>query len=105
AKTPRKSWWKRTSRAAADPANRNGRLRPGWRREARRAVGVDVPHALVVLTESGREHEARTELVHARNLVREGHPAGDLLGEFMYERFDLREEAEHLLVHAASLRG
>src|SRR6266508_6536723 len=52
-------------------------LRPRRRREARRAVRVDVPEALVVCAESGGEHEAGTKLVHACDLVGEGHAVRD----------------------------
>src|SRR2546426_6681816 len=86
-RTSRKSWSKRTSRASADPANRNDPLRPGWRREARRAVGADVPNAFVVLTEWGLDLGPGKDLVKVRNRGREGNPVAVLFGRLMHFRF------------------
>ena len=48
-------------------------------------MGVDIPHPLVVLAEAGGQHEARTELVHARNLIGKGHPLRDALRKFVHQ--------------------
>src|SRR6266487_6698448 len=89
---------------SASELSHSASLGPGRDGEARRAVRVDVPEALVVFAESGGEHEAGTKFVHARDLVGQGYAVRDPLGEPVHERLDLREQPEHLLVDPAALR-
>src|SRR5947208_1422969 len=79
------------------------RLGPRGRGKTGGAVGIDVPHALVVLAKAGRQHEIGTKLVDARDLLGEGHASRDALRETVDERLDLREEADHFLIDAPTL--
>ena len=51
-------------------------------------MGIDVPHALVVLAETGGQHQVRSKVIHARNLIGEGHPVRDALRESMPQELD-----------------
>src|SRR5207247_5389057 len=82
---------------------RSGPLGPRGRGEARGAVGIDVPHALVILAKAGGQHEIGAKLVDARDLLGEGHASRDALREAVDERLDLREEMDHFLVDAPTL--
>src|SRR5438132_7268611 len=66
-------------------------------------MGVDVPHALVVLAKACRQHEIRAELIHTGDLIGEGHSAREALRETVNEGLDLRKEAEHLLIDSSAL--